>query len=267
MQHLKLYSRYILIYLKTRMEYRFAFFMDIFIQVFTYCVMYVGIWIMLDHFETIKGWNYYEVMFLYNLNLFSYGLSGLFFWTPMRQLEGMIQSGEFDGILTKPLNSFLHLIFKHFNPAFLGHIILGGVIFIVSINHLSIEWTVLKTVMLIMVIIGAMFIQASIMILSGCISFWFVKSTSFIDTMIYGFRFFLNYPLSIYHISIQIFLTFVLPYGFINFYPSLMLLNKEDESIFTPVFQYGTLFVGLLLFSTALYVWNVAVNKYQSTGS
>lgn len=267
MHYLQLYSRFILVYLKTRMEYRFAFFMDMFIQIFTYCVMYLGIWVMLNHFQTIQGWNFYEVMFLYNLNLFSYGLSGLFFWSPMRQLEGMVQSGEFDGILTKPIHSFLHLIFKQFNHAFLGHIILGGIIFVICINKLNIDWTALKVVMLIFVIIGAMLIQSSVMIMSGCISFWFVKSTSFIDTMIYGFRFFLNYPLSIYHFSIQIFLTFILPYGFINFYPALMFLDKEGQSLFSPIFQYGTPIVGAIMFSISLLVWTTAVNKYQSTGS
>ncbi|MNV26220.1 hypothetical protein D3C71_1173360 [compost metagenome] len=267
MHYLRLYIRFIMVYLRTRMEYKFAFFMDMFIQIFTYSVMYFGIWIMLDHFQTIKGWTYYEIMFVYNLNLFSYGLSGLFFWSPMRQLEGMIQSGEFDGLLTKPIPSFLHLIFRQFNHAFLGHIVLGSVVFIYCMTKLDVMWTAWNVLLLIVIVIGAMLIQSSIIIMTGCVSFWFVKSNSFVDIMIYGFRFFLNYPLSIYHKIIQIFLTVIIPYGFINFYPSLLFLRKEGQSLFPDFFKYGTPVVGVILFSIALFTWSIAVNKYQSTGS
>lgn len=267
MNYFQLYFRFIIVYLRSRMEYRFSFFMDVFVQIITYLINFLGIWIMLNHFKSIQGWSLYEVLFIYNLNLISYGISGLFIWSPMRQLEGMVQSGEFDGILTKPINSFLHIIFKQFNHAFIGHIVLGGIVFYICNEKLNIDWTVFKLAMFILVIIGATLIQSSIMIISGCISFWIVKSTAIVDTMIYGFRSFINYPISIYHTSIQIFLTFILPYGFINFYPSLILLNKGEQSLFYDYFQYGTPVLGIVLFILSLFVWSFSVNKYQSAGS
>ena len=122
MKAIALYRRFIVVHLKTMMEYRFTFFMDMFIQVFTYVISYLGIWIILNRFHSINGWGFYEVMFLYNLNLFSYGVSGLFFWSPMLGLGGMVQSGTFDNILIRPMNPFLHLISRKFMHHFLGHL-------------------------------------------------------------------------------------------------------------------------------------------------
>ena len=76
----KLYGRFIMIYLKNMMEYRFYFFMEMFNQGFAVGIGYLSIWIILNRFHSINGWSYYEVIFLYSLNYLSYGISSLFFW-------------------------------------------------------------------------------------------------------------------------------------------------------------------------------------------
>jgi len=77
---------------------------------------------------------------------------------------------------------------------------------------------------------------------------------------------FINYPISLYNKFIQIFLTFVLPYAFINFYPAQLLLNKKDY-IFHPALQYATLPLGVLLFIISYRFWLYGINRYQGTGS
>ncbi|CAG7632175.1 hypothetical protein PAESOLCIP111_03354 [Paenibacillus solanacearum] len=267
MHVLKLYSQFLAIYLKSRMEYRFSFFMDIFIQFTTYGSTYMGIWIVLSKFGSIGGWSFYEVLFLYTLNLMSYGICSLFVWSPMRALEWMVQRGEFDGVLVKPMNPLVHLIFRQFNQHFLGHIILSAIVFSICFRHLHIDWTAANVCYFILTIAGATFIQAALLIISGAMSFWFVKSNSFTDTMIYGFRGFMDYPISIYSKAIQIFLTFVVPYGFVNFYPSQYFLGKEGEGLFHSSFRFGTPIIGVALLLLSLYIWHKGVNRYQSTGS
>lgn len=266
MKAIALYRRFIVVHLKTMMEYRFTFFMDMFIQVFTYVISYLGIWIILNRFHSINGWGFYEVMFLYNLNLFSYGVSGLFFWSPMLGLGGMVQSGTFDNILIRPMNPFLHLISRKFMHHFLGHLFLGTIVFIICFKNLSIEWTISKVLWFSIVMLGAVLIQSSLMIIAGTVSFWFVKSSSLVETTIYGLRRFLDYPISIYDKWVQVVLTFVIPYGFVNFYPARLFLNKTD-GLFHPSFGYGAPVVGLALFLLAYRFWCFGIKHYQSTGS
>jgi len=264
---LRLYAQFLSVYFKSLMEYRFSFFMDIFIQFTTYGSTYMGIWIVLTRFESIGGWSLYEVLFLYTFNLLSYGICSLFVWSPMRQLEWMVQRGEFDGVLVKPMNPLVHLIFRQFNQHFLGHILLSCIVFAICFRHLDIVWNAANICYFVLALAGATAIQAALLIISGSMSFWFVKSNSFTDTMIYSFRGFLDYPISIYSKWIQIFLTFVIPYAFVNYFPSQYFLGKEGSDLFHPFFRFGTPVIGALLMMLALFVWRKGIDRYQGTGS
>lgn len=249
------------------MEYRYSFFMQLLIQIFSHLINYLGIWVLLSRFHRVQDWSYFEVMFLYNLNLCSYGLAGFFLWSPMRQLGRMVQQGTFDGILVYPLNSLLHLAARHFNAAFLGHLALSGVIFTVCLGKLSIDWTIAKVAWFILVILGATLIQASVMIVSGTMSFWIIKSTALVDVAVYAGRSFINYPITVYDKWVQVVLTFLLPYAFVSFFPAQYFLNKTEEATFHSLFQFGTPLVGIVTFLLACRLWNLGINHYQSTGS
>lgn len=267
MNYAKMYGRYIVLTLKSRMEYRFSFLMDILIHIFIYVINYMSLWIIFEKFKSISGWGFYEVMFLYNLNLLSYGFCCMFFYSPMQGLERMVQRGDFDSILVRPIKPFWHLIFRGFNHVFLGHIILAAIIFYVSISHLQVSWNLFKALMFLLVIIGGVLIQTAILVLSGSLSFWFVRSRAAVNTTIYGLRAFLDYPITIYPGWIQVILTFIVPYAFVNFYPSELFLQKSGAMLFHPTLQYGTPVVGILLFALSMKVWDIGVQRYQSTGS
>jgi len=267
MYYLKLYVKFIVAHLQSKMEYKFSFFSDILVQIITYSIHYFNIWILLNKFGSMQGWSFYEIVFLYNMNLFTYGVSALFVWEPMRELENMVQEGSFDSILTKPINPFLHLVFRQFRTLYLGHTLLGIIVFYICLSNLPIHWDIYKAIWFVIVLAGGVLIQAAVMILGGAVSFWIVKSKAVIDTGIYGLRFFLNYPISIYDIWVQVILTFIIPYAFVNFYPAQYFLSKESTSLFPPILQYGTPLVGVVLFFIAYKIWSLGVGKYQSTGS
>ncbi|RJE86181.1 hypothetical protein D3P07_19060 [Paenibacillus sp. 1011MAR3C5] len=94
-----------------------------------------------------------------------------------------------------------------------------------------------------------------------------VRNTSLAQLFLHDFKDFIRYPVSIYPASIQIVLTLVVPYAFINFYPAQYFLNKQDFLLFHPVFQYLTLAVGAVLFTGAILLWRWGINHYHSTGS
>lgn len=243
------------------------FFVDIFIHFFTYGSVFLAMWVILENFNEIQGWTFYEVLFLYNLNLFSYGISGFFLWNAMRNLENQIYTGEFDVTLVKPMPVMLHLIYKQINHGFIGHIMLGASVLVICMKQLNIIFSLFNFVYLLLIILGAVMIQSAIMIITGSVSFWVIKSTAIVDTVIYGVRGFVNYPLIVYNRLIQLFLTFVIPYGFINYYPATSLMKKVDNGAFFQQVQYLTPVVGIMLFILSLIVWKCGVNRYHSSGN
>lgn len=78
---------------------------------------------------------------------------------------------------------------------------------------------------------------------------------------------FINYPITIFNKAIQVVLTLILPYAFINFFPAQFLLGKNDFSIFSPIFQFLSPVVAAVLFFLAYKFWNFSINHYESTGS
>jgi len=264
---LRLYKRFIGIYLRSIMEYRFSFFMSIFLQVFTYSNIYLVMWILISKFQNIAGWSFYELMFLYSLNLFSYALSGMLIKHPMLDMEKMIRQGTFDGILTKPLNPLFHVVARQFEYTFSGHIILCIFTFILSSRKTGIVWNGQSILFFILFTLGAVLVHAAFMIFTGSMCFFFVKSTAVVETAIYGLRSFLDYPLPIFGKFIQIMLTFVLPYAFVNYYPATYFLHKVSDADFSPLLQYMAPAVGLVLIVIAVKFWNFGIRHYGSTGS
>ena len=255
-------------YLKSMVEYRPAFVMDILVPIVMYSMSYLGIWILLDRFKMIQGWTLYEVMLLFNLNLVAYALTSFFFRTAMSDdIQNMIRMGNFDIVLVRPVNTLVYMLLGRPNAGYFGQLTLGTVVFIVCFSNLDIQFSLVKVIFFITTIIGGTLIQSAMFLFVGTMSFWIIRTNSIHGTITGSCRSFVNYPISIYGKFIQVFLTFIIPFGFINFYPSKYLLDRSGDALFHPILQYGTPVVGIVLFLLAYKFWTIGVNKYESTGS
>jgi len=272
--NLPLYRGFIAAHMKAQMEYRFGFFVQHIVLMLYYCISYLGLWIVLEKFQTIAGWTFYEVLLLFSLNLFAYSISSFFFgFGSMRNMDRLVQQGTFDSLLIFPLNPLVHLALKHFSNSYVAHSILCIVIFVVCFEELDIKLGPLDVLLFCGVLIGGALIQAAAMIATGTISFWFVRSTSAVDGAMQYTAKFVDYPIVIYQRWVQVVLTFVLPFAFISFYPAETFLGRNNTSvlhgilIFDPLFQFGTPLVGAVLFFLAYRFWKCGINHYQSTGT
>lgn len=253
--------------LRSKAEYRFNFFMEIFINIFTYVVTYLQIWVIVRNFGDIQGWDFYELMLLYNFNLFSYGFSCMILYHPMREVENLVNNGNFDGVLMKPMNPFVYMLLRQGYFGFWGHIILGIIVFVIVFRHLALPFTFGVFLNLVAKMIGAILIQGSVMIFTGALSFRFVRALAVMDVCIYRIREFINYPISIYSTGIQIFLTIIIPYGFVNFYPVEALIGKQTNFLPLLIADIGGIVIGVILIVVSYRFFIRYVNKYQSTGS
>ena len=252
--------------LKSMLEYRLVTLVDISTMIIVFGVGYLSTWILLSKFQSIQGWTLYEVFLLFNINMVASGISGFAFSWPMRGMEQMVQSGDFDMALIRPMNPLTFTLIGRPNFTSFASLILGAGVFVLCFTHLAIHFTVLKVIFLVVAILGAALIQSAILVFVGTMSFWVVKNTA-TYSLINSLNNFIDYPITIYATGIQAFLTFVVPIAFMNFYPAHYFLDKTGENLFFPALQYGTPVVGIVLFFVAYQLWRVGVNKYESTGS
>lgn len=248
-------------------EYRKAFIVGGIAQLASYGAEFLLIWILMEKFKSINGWGQYEVLLLYALNLLTYALASFFLFNPTTQLTSMIKNGTFDEILTKPLNNFLYLVCREFNSAYISHLSLSIFVIWICFYQLGYEFSITSFIFLLIMLIGGALIQGAFLIITAVPAFWFVENSGLRNIFFFKAKEFIRYPISIYHKLIQVFLTFILPYAFINFFPAQYFINKHDYSSFHPTFQYLTPIVGVVFFMISLKFWNIGINNYKSTGS
>lgn len=266
MDYFPLYWQFVKMKLKGMAQFRGPFWLITFSKASLWIVEVCLIWILVDRFQTIAGWGPYEVLLLYGLNLASYALAGFFFYHPFTYLPRRIQTGEFDEILTKPLNPFLYLLSREFSTGYFSNLGVALAVMIVCIVSLDLPMGPSDILFLVLVLLGGALIQAAAFIFTSVPAFWMVQNNSLVS-LIFDLKDFVRYPLNAYHWTIQALLTLVLPFAFINFYPAQHMLGKSGEGLFHPMFQMLTPVVGLFLFVCAYAFWKFGIKQYRSTGS
>lgn len=261
------FKEYVVVFLKAKMEYRFSFFMDLFSQIFTNTINCLCIWVLTVKFENIAGWSFYELLLLYSVNLLSFGLGAQFFWSPMYNMDGMIKNGDFDKVLCKPISPFFYMMISQFDYVFFAHIFMGTVLLVISILRVNVNISVMFVIKLLILLGSATLIQAALLIICGAVNFWIVKSGQLIDILVWNVRKFLEYPISIYGMGIKIFLTFLIPYAFVSYYPASIILDKDIFWGTNRMFMVVTPIFSIFLFALSVIIWHCGLNRYDSTGT
>lgn len=264
---MNLYPEFIKIQIKTTLQYKGSFFAGVIAQFFGYTVSFLMIWIVVSRFHDLNGWSAYEVLLLYSLNLLTYAIAAFFFYNLTRYLPNMIRTGEFDDILTKPVNPLWYIISRDFNTGYFSHLVTSVALLVICLVNLSVTLTPLRLLMLIIYIVGGSLIQAAILLICSVPTFWLVKNDALVRILFWNVKGFVQYPISIYSKGIQILLTFILPYAFISYYPAAGLLGKSDPWLPLNLMQFFNPVIGLLLMVIAYRFWLFGLKNYASTGS
>ncbi|GHO84595.1 ABC transporter permease [Dictyobacter formicarum] len=266
MHWLQTMKRMLIASLKIHMEYRLNFILFIICAAMTNLLSLCFIWVVLLRFHHIGNWSLQEVFFLFSVRLIGHGLHMIFFYN-IDRISYFVRSGEFDRFLLRPLNPLFQLIIWRYNPASIGDMVTGVVSLIVASSLLHIHWTIVSTVMLILVAIGGCLIEAGLFLIVHSLSFWLTDAQRF-SFMVRTFNdYFTIYPLTIYNTGLQVILTFIIPVAFIGYYPATLFLNRTGEVPFTSLLAYGTPVVGIGIFILAYCIWKLGLRYYQSTGS
>lgn len=260
-----LYIHFAKIAIRSATAYRSAFWAGVGGQWLGYGTTFATLYIMVNTFNILAGWNADEMIFMYAVNLLSYAIAATFFYNPATTLSTKIRTGEFDGALTKPVSPFLHEFYTGFNFGYVSHISLSIVVMVIASVNVGLSFSPLAVLTFLAMLCGAVLVQAAFLIAVSSASFFLIHENPLFD-LSYTIQKFTQYPIAIYPLFLQIVLTFVLPVAFMNFYPASAILGK-DGGAFALVLSYWTPLVGIILFVLSVLLWNWALSKYQSTGS
>ena len=149
--------------------------------------------------------------------------------------------------------------------AYLSHFTLSLGVMIFALLRIGIAPTFANIAAIVLFVLGAAAIQGGFLVLCSVFSFKMVNENP-IFTIFFQSKTFLKYPISIYGGVLQGLFTFVLPLGFINYYPAQFLLSKSS-GIFNYQLGIITPLVGAAIFLLAYVLWMWRLKHYNSSGS
>ncbi|GAB7389041.1 ABC transporter permease [Bacillaceae bacterium] len=264
-RNVRLYLHMVLASIRAQMEYRYAFVMNILGWAMTYTGTAVTIWVILYEFETLDGWTFWELIFLFALAVLSWGICAVFFFH-FRSLDQHIVNGTFDRFLIRPVHPFFHFMALKFDVGAFGPLLFSVGAFVLAYWQLGLQWNFWRWLVFFGALLGGTLIQAGVVVLISALAFWTTRSERFYWVVMYPAKSLMNYPLSIYPRIAQWVLIYLVPFAFVNYFPALFLLGKT-ETAYSPVLGVFSPLVGIAFFSLCFRVWVLGVNRYKSTGS
>lgn len=258
--NISLYFSLLKISLKEILIYRIDCIVGIFSQTVVQLVSLVFLFVIFQNAENIAGWNFEQLLLLFGVTRIPIGIAGYCFDALYDIGPKYIRNGDFDKILLRPVHPLISIIGDSREFESIADVILGFILTIWMLIKLSIPITVfliLKTIFF--SIVGALIVGAIETIFSIS-SFWTYRSNEVIWSF-YRMYTFTEYPITIYNGFIKILITFILPFAFVAYYPTMAYLGLNTYMIYlSPI-------VAIILWIVAVKLWNLALNKYRSTGN
>lgn len=227
----------------------------------------IVIWFTLLKFDSLNGWDIYEMLFLFSLLFLTYGIMIIFF-TGLRDFGGTVRSGNFDRFILRPRGLLFQIIFVNSDWfAAIGHGGLGITLFILSAGKVGIEWSAGNIIYYIFTVAGGVLIQGAVFLVLAALNIYLLSTNSLKELVYWNARKFAGYPISIFHKAIQIFMIYIMPFAFVNYFPAQFLLRKEDMSAYPEIFMYITPVIGVVMYLLAYLFWRFSIRFYKSSGN
>lgn len=256
-----IYKQILLQDLKSRMSYRADFIISTIGMLLVNLSGFVTFWIIFKNFPAINGWTYHEMLFLYGFSLVALTPVQCFFdnnWN----LSRAVHSGDFIKYCFRPLNLFFYYMSEVFDVKGIGQFLFGVGTLIYAWHHLQIPVALWSITGAIVGILSASLFMIALMNFASALHFWIVGATS-VMILVFKFKDYARYPITIFNKVFRVIFTFLIPIGFMAYYPSLFLLHREEICLWT----YLTPFFGVVFVYLSYLFWMKGARQYSGTGS
>jgi ABC-2 type transport system permease protein len=225
---------------------------------------FVGIWVMFASIDTLGGFGLREIALLYGATGVGIGLADTLIGS-VERIGAYVRTGRLDQMLTKPVPLLVQVCADQFTLRRLGRITQAGIVFTWAATY--VDWTAPRILLAVVMVTSSTVIFFALFTGFSCIQFWTADASEFANAFTYGGNTLTQYPLSIFPREIMVALTFVVPIAFVNWYPCLYLLGRDDPFGLPTWLQFCSPVAAVVSLAAALIIWRSGVRHYTSTGS
>lgn len=220
------------------------------------------LWVVYQRIPEINGWNFWEIAFVYAMVYFTEGFTSFFFegcWT----IGLLVNKGELDRMLIRPLPPIFQILTSKIGINGISNIVIGGIILIQSLRHVSIHWTLIKILMTLVLLLSSIAIRGAINFISNSAIFWTNHPGSSVGFMVHSISDFAKYPITIYSFAMQAFITLVVPYAFLSFFPAAYIFNKGFLGYIGLLSPVAAIYCCCM----AIFIFKRGMRRYESAGN
>ena len=172
----------------------------------------------------------------------------------------VLVEGNLDRNLLRPFPVLAQLVFENLNINDLVIIAKGLAIMSYASFRLDISWSFPKGLAALLLALSGGTIYSGIFLLTASLSFWIKGRTGFFP--LFRISDYSRYPFTIYPTPVRLFFSWVLPFGFVAYYPSACIVRGGPTwlAVASPL-------VAAVTFAVAVAVWRRGLAAYESTGT
>ena len=250
---------------KSAMQYRSSLLMQVIAQFVMTGGEMLAVVVLLTRFKAVGHWGAGEIMFFFGVMQATFALTEML-GRGVTSFSSFVQRGEFDALILRPRPLLTQVMVSQLDPRRLGGILVGVIAMLVAGNRLSIQWTLLKALLLAEVVLGSMLLLLGLFMIEATVSFFSVKSIEMVNVLTYGGRSACQYPVDVYPNVLRFLFTYLAPFAMCMHWPVSWVIGEPMVTL--PVWGYFlTPLAGAAFFAVMVRIWYVGVRHYRSTGT
>jgi ABC-2 type transport system permease protein len=233
---------------------------------FVTCLDLAAIALIFVHTPRLAGFSGAEVLFLYGTSVVSFAIADILLGSAER-LGQHVREGTLDAILVRPVSPLIQIATEDFSPRRLGKLIPALVVLALATRRVHVTWTTGRVIMIPVMLLSGVAIFGALWVLTTALQFVVIDAREAMNSVTYGGGFLTQYPLSVFGRDFVRTLTFLVPLAFVNWQPSLYILDRPDPLGLPAALRFGSPLVAVLLCAVAALAWRAGLRRYRSTGS
>ena len=247
--------------LMNQLEYKVNFFLGGIFELVWMLMYVIFINVIYLHTETVNGFDKYQMLLLIFQGGLMDALFSMVFVPGLSRLPELVNSGDLDFILLKPVNQRFNISFNEWDISQIKNIVLIAIGMAYVIAVMDVKVSLLQWLMYLLLSINGFFIIYSILYSLMSLSFWVMRMDIVMkigsELISIG-----NKPMSIYPRVIQKILIYVIPVLVCFNFPVMFLLGMLSMKMVGLSFL-----IAVISFVFSGLVYRLGVKKYASASS
>lgn len=260
-RYIRLYAHFLRFSFSKAMEFRVDFFFRILMDIIYYAVNILFFKVLYLHTPMLAGWDEQQIMIFVSSYILVDAISMTVFSSNMWWLPFLVNKGELDFHLIRPVSPLFFLSLKEFSANSFMNLIIAVAIFIYSLMNYVQAYTIGEVLLLIALIINGTLIYYCCQMLMILPVFWTQSSKGFMD-LFFSMGIAMERPDRIFKGWLRVLFTVFLPFALIASFPARLFIEKFDWPTFLHLVA-----VSIGLWSVMLFIWRKGLRAYSSASS